>query len=93
MDNNNPDGLSLQELRAWENNPTTQKVFELARIERAEWVSRLLDGDVLMASNVQVETARAIGIIYGIDLFLSGLKENLRDEIKERELERENNSE
>jgi hypothetical protein len=81
--------LSLQELRAWENDPTTQKVFELALIERAEWVGRLVDGDVLMAGNVQVETARAVGIIYGLDLFLSGLKENLRDEIRERELERE----
>lgn len=63
--------MSKEEFHLWKHDPRTQEV--MARLEgmKQEWVTRLVQGGTLCGNGpTQEETARAVGVIYGIDLIL-----------------------
>jgi hypothetical protein len=75
--------MSKDEFKLWLDNPTTQKIRELMIESRSDYVRLLCDGATLFSesSNTQKNTAQAIGVIAGIDLFLNLQIEENNDEI------------
>ena len=62
--------LSKDELNAWLDLATTEKIYELIVDKRQQYANLLLDGGTLGA-NVAQETARIVGIIAGLDIALN----------------------
>ena len=62
--------LSKDELNAWLEQATTDKIYEILVEKRQQYASLLLDGGTLGA-NVAQETARIVGIIAGLDMALN----------------------
>ena len=56
----------------WLNSPLTQKVFDRLRDYRHSYAEAISSGQTLFheSDKTQAETARVIGVIYGIDLLL-----------------------
>lgn len=66
-----PEPMSKDEFAAWRNSPATQQVRKKMQIEREEIVRQICEGATLAGAECTGElTARAIGIVAGIDLFL-----------------------
>ena len=65
--------MSKDEFKLWLDNPTTQKIRELMIESRSDYVRALCEGATLFndSSHTQKNTANAIGVITGIDLFLN----------------------
>ena len=65
--------MSKEEYKLWLDNPTTQKIRELMKESRSDYVRSLCDGATLFneSSHTQKNTAHAIGVIAGLDLFLN----------------------
>ena len=62
--------LSKDELNAWLDLATTEKIYELIVDKRQQYANLLLDGGTL-GTNVAQETARIVGIIAGLDIALN----------------------
>jgi hypothetical protein len=75
--------MSKDEFKLWLDNPTTQKIRELMIESRSDYVRALCEGATLFndSSNTQKNTAQAIGVIAGIDLFLNLQIEENNDDI------------
>lgn len=78
---------------AWKNDPVTREVMKALRVELAEWETPLREGDTLLHPGREVvQTAKAVGVIYGLDCILIGVEEALRmqwEEAKKARLEEE----
>lgn len=48
------------------------------RAERKSWINLLVEGDTLLPGQEIALTAKAVGVLYGLDLVLTGLEEVLR---------------
>lgn len=66
--------------RAWKQHPITQEVARVLALERQEWANALLEGDTLLAINLVAATGKAVGAVYGLDAFLVGIEEVLREQ-------------
>lgn len=83
-------GLDPNSWRIWKDDPVTQKIMQALSWEREEWANKLLEGDTLIPGQEVKETAKAVGIIYGLDFVLVGLEDMLReewDDLKRKEQE------
>ncbi len=83
-------GLDPNSWRIWKDDPVTQKIMQVLSWEREEWANKLLEGDTLIPGQEVKETAKAVGIIYGLDFVLVGLEDMLReewDDLKRKEQE------
>jgi len=65
--------MSKDEFKLWLDNPTTQKIRELMIESRSDYVRLLCDGATLFNESdyTQKNTAKVVGVIAGIDLFLN----------------------
>lgn len=58
----------------WKAHPTTLAVFQALSDERSEWVQRLVLGDTLdNPAAAIIETAKHVGIIQGLTIFMEDL--------------------
>lgn len=63
--------MTKDEFIAWRNSPATQQVRAKMKQERDEILKQLLEGSTLAGTEHTGElTAKAVGMIAGIDLFL-----------------------
>ncbi len=62
--------ISKGEYLDWLQSNTTQTILKMLSDLRREWESRLIDGYTLENDDPIRETARAVGIIYGLNLIL-----------------------
>lgn len=63
--------LSAGEFATWRTSPATKKVFAILEKIRGDFVSDLVNGSTLRGGEQTIEeTAKQIGIIYGLDLLL-----------------------
>jgi len=63
--------LSAGEFATWKDSPTTKKVFDILEKVSGDFVFDLVNGSSLRGGNTTIEaTAKLVGIIYGLDLFL-----------------------
>jgi len=72
--------LNATEWLDWKKNYVTKSILDALTIERDEWAARLIDGQTLIPGREGIETAKAIGIIQGLDCFLFGVEELLRNQ-------------
>jgi hypothetical protein len=72
---------------SWKNNPETREIMSVLAAEREEWVKRLTEGDTLIPGQEVIDTAKAVGIIYGLDCLLIGIEEVLKRQWEEKEEE------
>ena len=79
-----PISLSPSDWLDWKKSPVTQEILSALTREREEWLNRLVGGDTLITGREAVETARAVGVIYGLDCMLIGIEEVLREQWEER---------
>jgi len=77
------------EWNMWLNNPVTIQFMEALGRERREWADRLVEGLTLKPGTEVVETAKTVGIIYGLDVGLEGVGEALRIQWQEAEKRKE----
>ena len=68
---------------SWKKDRTTQIILAALSAERDEWAARLLEGETLIPGREAVETAKSVGIIYGLDCILIGLEETLKRQWEE----------
>ncbi len=73
---------------SWKKDRTTQILLAALSAERDEWAARLLEGETLIPGREGVETAKSVGIIYGLDCILIGLEETLKRQWEEEAYER-----
>jgi hypothetical protein len=72
--------ISPEEWLDWKKGFVTQAVFAALTAERNEYANRLVDGETLVhQGRIVAETAKTVGIIYGLDCILVGLDELLRE--------------
>lgn len=64
--------ITKEELEQWKNQRITIAVFDKLREYRNSYVSALSNGETLFykSDKTQAETARVVGVIFGIDLIL-----------------------
>ncbi len=64
--------MNKEDFGQWLNSAATQQVFDKIREYRYSYVDALSSGQTLFheAGKTQVETARVLGILHGIDLIL-----------------------
>jgi hypothetical protein len=73
--------LSSSEFFDWLQKGATKEVFRALQLERGYWTDRLLSGDTLTQTGREaLETAKAVGIVYGLDCILVGLEARLREQ-------------
>lgn len=75
-----PFNISPGEWNGWKNDPITQKVIAGLLAEREDWHRGLVEGDTLTPGQEISQTAKAVGILYGLDAFLVGVEEVLRQQ-------------
>ena len=68
---------------SWKKDRTTQIILAALVAERDEWAARLLEGETLIPGREAVETAKSVGIIYGLDCTLIGVEETLKRQWEE----------
>ena len=68
----------------WKKGFVTQSVFATLSKEREEWATNLVNGNTLIQGKEVVDTARTVGVIYGLDCILIGLEELLREQWEEK---------
>ena len=73
----------------WKQDPVTLEIFRVLGLEREEWVRLLVEGDTLILGQEAVNTAKAVGAIYGLDALLIGLEEVLRSQWEDAKLKKE----
>ena len=71
--------ISPEEWLDWKKGFVTQAVFAALTAERNEHADRLVSGETLIQGRTVAETAKTVGIIYGLDCILVGLDELLRE--------------
>lgn len=64
--------LTQEEFHSWKTDPTTRKVVKIIQEQRQILADSLVNGVTLKgeAGATTEETAKQVGILYGIDLFL-----------------------
>jgi len=75
--------ISPSDWLAWKKDRITQEIILALVAERLEWVNRLVEGETLSPGREGVETAKAVGIIYGLDCLLEGVEETLKRQWEE----------
>ena len=75
------DKISKERFEQWLNNSDTIAVFDILREYRYNYVAALAAGETVFheSDKTQAETARAIGVIYGLDLILEMKYEDEND--------------
>ena len=61
--------ITKGELQEWKEHPLTQEAFKVIREQREQWSSALETGGTLNGTTTEA-TAKAVGVLYGIDLLL-----------------------
>lgn len=79
-----PISISPSDWLDWKKSPITQEILSALHREREEWATILINGDTLTAGKEIAETARAVGVIYGLDCMLVGVEEVLREQWEEK---------
>jgi len=62
--------LTKEEFGEWKHQPVTEKVLKVLAGQREVFSDALLNGATLCGHRTAEETAKAVGIIYGVDLLL-----------------------
>ena len=63
--------MSKADFQTWLIQPATKQVFAALRELRQEWADKLANGGTLCGNGpTEQETARAVGVIQGIDFML-----------------------
>lgn len=78
--------ITAGEWDGWKNDPITRKVMAALAYEREDWHVGLVEGDTLVPGQEVVRTAKAVGILYGLDAMLIGVEEVLRRQWEEDRL-------
>ena len=75
------DKISKEQFEQWLNSSATLAILDIMRQYRHNYVSALSNGETVFheSDKTQAETARAIGVIYGIDLLLEIKYEDTND--------------
>ena len=74
--------LMKEEFVAWRASPITKKVAKILSQQKGALINSLVNGTTLMGDSSTAEaTAKQIGIIYGLDMFL---EMEVEDEESER---------
>lgn len=71
--------------RAWKQHPITQEVFRVVSLEREEWANGLLEGATLLDRTPIASTAKAVGVVQGLDALLKGIEKSLREQWDEEQ--------
>ena len=74
---NHPFNITPGEWDSWKNDPITKKVMAGLADEREMWHRDLIEGDTLKAGQEIAMTAKAVGVLYGLDAVLIGVEEIL----------------
>lgn len=76
-----PMNIDPQSWAAWKNDPVTKEVMKALQQERDEMAQWLLEGRTLEQQDgfkAALETAKAVGVVYGFDAALIGVEEALQ---------------
>lgn len=84
MSQSDYDNISKEEFAAWKKLPVTKKIYHNIKAVRDAFSESLNNGETLRGSMGTIEeTAKVVGLLRGIDLFLQAEYGDNEDEEKE----------
>ena len=75
--------ISPADWLAWKKDRITQEILAALSAEREFWAAKLLSGDTLIPGQGVTETAKAVGVVLGLDCVLTGVAETLESQWSE----------